>query len=346
MREIGQAGASACIGLAVALSIGMGSHAVSAQSVEQFYKGKQIRMLIGGGAGGTYDNFARMVVRHMGKHIPGQPSILPQNLPGAGGIAAASTLYTGAQDGSIFAALPRPATLDPLLSDRKFEYDAQKLKWLGSLSVETNMIVTWHTSKVKTRDDLFQHEATFAATGTSTDGVIYGKLINQWLGGKMKTVAGYKGSPEMFLAMERGEVEGRAGVPWSTVKSAAAEWIRDKKINLVSQLALTKDADIPEVPMLLDAVKDPTHKQAFELLFMRLEAGRPYAAPPDIPADRLKALRDALAATTKDPEFRAEVEKGGLDLNLRTGEQVQALIQRAYATPKPVVDLLKGVLKQ
>jgi tripartite-type tricarboxylate transporter receptor subunit TctC len=335
--------------LACALSLGLSLAATAtagAQSVEEFYKGKQIRMLIGGGAGGTYDTFGRLVVRHMANHIPGQPHIIPQNLPGAGGIAAASTLYTGPQDGSVFAALPRPATLDPLLSDRKFEYDAQKLKWLGSLSVETNMIVTWHTSAVKTRDDLWKHAATFAATGTSTDGVIYGKLINQWLGGKMKTVAGYKGSPEMFLAMERGEVEGRAGVPWSTVKSAAAEWIRDKKINLVAQLALEKDPDIPDVPMLLDAVKDPTHRQAFELLFMRLEAGRPYAAPPEIPADRLKALRDAFAATVKDKAFQADVEKAGLDLNLRTGEQVQALIHKAYATPKTTVDLLKSVLKQ
>lgn len=324
----------------------VGALPAAAQSVEQFYQGKQVKMLIGGGAGGTYDTFGRMVVRHMGKHIPGQPLIIPQNMPGAGGIAAASSLYTGVQDGSVFAALPRPATLDPLLSDRKFEYDAQKLKWLGSLSVETNMIITWHTSKVKTRDDLWKHEATFAATGTSTDGVLYGKLINNWLGGKMKTVAGYKGSPEMFLAMERGEVEGRAGVPWSTVKSAAAEWIKDKKINLVAQLALEKDPDLPDVPMLLDAIKDPVYRQAFELLFMRLEAGRPYAAPPEIPADRLKALRDAFAATVKDKDFQAEVEKAGLDLNLRTGEQVQALIQKAYATPKATVDLLKDVLKQ
>ena len=336
-------------GVALALGVAAGIAAATpagAQSVEQFYQGKQIRLLIGGGAGGTYDTFARIVVRHMGDHIPGKPHIIPQNLPGAGGIAAASTLYTGAQDGSIFAALPRPATLDPLLSDRKFEYDAQKLKWLGSLSVETNMIVTWHTSAVKTQDDLWKHEATYAATGMSTDGVIYGKLINDWLGGKMKPVAGYKGSPEMFLAMERGEVEGRAGVPWSTVKTAAADWIKDKKINLVSQLALERDPDLPNVPMLLDAVKNPTHRQAFELLFMRLEAGRPYAAPPDIPDDRLKALRDAFAAMVNDKEFQATVNKAGLDLNLRTGEQVQALIHKAYATPKPTVDLLKGVLKQ
>ena len=336
-------------GVALALGVAAGIAAAApagAQSVEQFYQGKQVKMLIGGGAGGTYDTFARIVVRHMGSHIPGQPHIIPQNLPGAGGIAAASTLYTGPQDGLTIAALPRPATLDPLLSDRKFEYDAQKLKWLGSLSVETNMIVTWHTSNVKTQDDLWKHEATYAATGMSTDGVIYGKLINDWLGGKMKPVAGYKGSPEMFLAMERGEVEGRAGVPWSTVKTAAAEWIREKKINLVSQLALERDPDLPNVPMLLDAVKDPTHRQAFELLFMRLEAGRPYAAPPEIPDDRLKALRDAFAAMVKDKEFQATVEKAGLDLNLRTGDQVQALIHKAYATPKPTVDLLKDVLKQ
>ena len=336
-------------GVTLVLGVAVGFAAAvpaGAQSVEQFYKGKQVRMLIGGGPGGTYDTFARIVVRHISKQIPGEPTVIPQNLPGAGGIAAASTLYTGTQDGSIFAALPRPATLDPLLSDRKFEYDAQKLKWLGSLSVETNMIVTWHTSKVKTLDDVWKHEATDAATGTSTDGVIYAKLINDWLGGKMKSVAGYKGSPEMFLAMERGEVEGRAGVPWSTVKSAAAEWIHDKKINLVAQLALEKDPDIPDVPMLLDAVKDPTHRQAFELLFMRLEAGRPYAAPPDIPADRLAALRSAFTATVKDKDFRSDVEKAGLELNLRTGEQVQALINKAYATPKSTVDLLKNVLKQ
>ena len=333
--------------LGLGLAAGFAATApADAQSVEQFYKGKQVKMLIGGGPGGTYDTYARMVARHIGKHIPGKPDVIPQNIPGAGGVAAATQVYTGPQDGSVFAALARPSTLDPLLSDRKFEYDSQKLKWLGSLAVETNMIVTWHTSPVKTQEDLWKHEATFAATGVTTDGVIYGTLINDWLGGKMKPIAGYAGSPEMFLAMERGEADGRAGVPWSTVKTAAAEWIKDKKINLVSQLALERDPELPDVPMLLDAIKNETHKQAFALLFARNEPGRPYVAPPNIPEDRLKALRDAFVAMTKDKEFLAEVEKAKLDLQLRTGEQVQALIQRSYATPKATVDLLKKVLNQ
>jgi len=233
-----------------------------------------------------------------------------------------------------------------MLYDRKFEFDAQKFKWLGSLATETNVIITWHTAPVKTADDLFKTEAIFAAAGATTDGVIYPKMINQWLGGKMKVVAGYAGSPEMMLAMERGEVQGRAGVPWGGVKQSNMDWVQSKKINIVSQLALTKEPDLPDSPLILDYVKNPAHRAAFELLFIRQDMGRPFLAPPDIPADRLKALREAFVATAMDPEFLAEAAKGNLDIALRTGEEVQALVAKAYSSSKEAIDLIKDILKE
>ena len=332
----------AAAGLALAALL---SQSARAQSVEEFYKGKQIKLLIGGGAGGNYDTYARIFIKHLSRHIPGKPDIIPQNQSGAGGITAANQIFTGPQDGSIFGALPRTLPLDPLLSDRAFEFDPQKLKWLGSLAVETNMIITWQTSPVKTVEDLWKHEATFAATAINTDGFIFSRLINDFLGGKMKPVAGYKGSPEMFLAMERGEVDGRAGVPWSTIRSAQGDWVKEKKINLVTQLALRKDPELPQVPLLLDYVKDPLHRSAFEVLFMRQEMGRPYVIGPNVPADRVKALRDAFAASVKDPELLADMKKADLDLDFRSGDEVQALVAKAYASPQPVIDMLKNLLK-
>jgi tripartite-type tricarboxylate transporter receptor subunit TctC len=322
-----------------------GAQTAAEKEAAEFYKGKQIKLLIGGGAGGNYDTYARIFERHLRKHIPGNPEIVPQNIAGAGGITAANQIYTGPADGTLIGAMPRTLPLDPLLYDRKFEFDALKFNWLGSLAVETNMIITWHTSPIKTAEDLWKHEGTFAATAQNTDGVIFSRLINDFLGGKMKPIIGYKGSPEMFLAMERGEANGRAGVPWSTIRTAQGDWVKEKKINLVTQLALVKDPDLPNVPLLLDYVKNPEHRAAFEVLFIRQEMGRPYVLSPNMAPDRVKVLRDAFAKTTKDKDYMAEMQKADLDINLRTGEEVQALVKKAYAAPPAAVNLLKTLLK-
>ena len=333
------------VALAIATVLPAGAQSAAEKSAAEFYKGKQVKLLIGGGAGGNYDTYARIFEKHLTKHIPGNPEIIPQNIAGAGGITAANQIYTGPADGTLIGAMPRTLPLDPLLYDRKYEFDALKLNWLGSLAVETNMIITWHTSPIKTAEDLWKHEGTFAATAVNTDGVIFSRLINDFLGGKMKPITGYAGSPEMFLAMERGEVNGRAGVPWSTIRTAQGEWVKEKKINLVTQLGLRKDPDLPNVPLLLDHVKNPEHRAAFEVLFIRQEMGRPYVLSPNMAPDRVKVLRDAFAATTKDPAYMADMKKADLDINLRTGEEVQALVQKAYSAPPAAVTLLKQLLK-
>lgn len=317
----------------------------NAQSIAEFYKGKTISLIIGSGSAGSYNRYARTLARHMGKHIPGNPSFVAQNMPGAGATVAASHLFTkAAKDGTVIGAIQRTTHLDPLLFPGKYQFKATEFKWLGSLATVTNLIITWHTAKVKNLKDLLSKKVILAATGARTDGVIFPKLLNQWLGGNIKVVAGYKGSGSMFLAMERGEVTGRGGVPWATVKSARGEWVKDKKIDIPLQLAMKKDPELPNVDFLLDYVKDPAQRAAFELLFGRQEMGRPYVIPPGVPADRVKALRQAFVDTTKDPAFQADLKKQKFTLTLRTGKQVQAIVEKAYATDKKTLDMMRKVL--
>ncbi|HSR55260.1 MAG TPA: hypothetical protein VLN73_03400 [Alphaproteobacteria bacterium] len=318
-------------------------------SLEQFYKNKTVTMIVGARPGGGNDAYARLLSNFMGRHIPGKPSINIKYMPGAGSRIAANMLYVRApKDGSVFGAVTRVVAVDPLISTRKrgpkAQFDALKFNWVGSLNKSTNLIIGWHDAPVKTFDDIFKKEMIVAAAGAGTDGIVYPKLINRLMGGKLKIVAGYPGSSTMMLAMERGEVHGRGGVPWSTIKARHSDWLRDKKINILVQLTRERDRELAQIPMLLDRVKDPQHRQVFELLFARQEMGRPYVAPPGLPADRAKALKDAFMATTRDPEFLKEAEKRRLILNVISGDEVAAIVRKAYATPKETLALIKSIL--
>ncbi len=332
--------------LTFALVLGLSVvNTAGAQSVAEFYKGKRMTMMVGSGTGGSYNAYARTLARHIGKHIPGNPSFVVQNMPGAGGVKMTTFLYNKAvRDGSVIAAVQSTTPLDPLLFKGKYQYDATKFTWLGSLDVVTNVMITWHTKKIKNLNDLLTKNVSLAAVGSRTDGVVFSRLLNKWLGGNIKIVGGYGGSGEMFLAMERGEVDGRGGVPWATVKARKSAWIKDKKIDVPLQLAPQRDPELPNSDNLLDHVKDPAQKKAFEMLFSRQEMGRPYFAPPGIPADRVKALRAAFVATANDPAFRADLKKQKFALVMRTGKQVEAIIKRAYSTDKKTIAMLrKGV---
>lgn len=330
-----------CLAVAIAAMGG-----AQAQSVTDFYKGKSIKMVVGASAGGGNDVYARLLSRHMGRHIPGNPGFVVQNVPGAGGLVAANTLYNRApRDGTTFAALTRVLPLDPLIGDPgKAQFDPLKFNWLGSLNKDTNILVGWHTAPVKAIDDIFKTEMIVAAAGANTDGVVYPKIINKLLGGKFRIVAGYPGSGDMMLAMERGEVHGRGGVPVGTIFGNHLDWLKDGKIRIIAQFALKKDPLLPDVPLLLDRVKDSEVRSVFELLFSRQEMGRPYVAPPALPADRLAALRAAFVATGKDAAFVAEAKKLKLPLDVISGEEVAGLIAQAYKTAPKTIELTKSLL--
>lgn len=337
-----------CLGVAFGVMAVIGSSGVQAQSVEEFYKNKQYKVLVGSTPGGGNDLFARMFAKHYGKHVPGNPTWTVINMPGAGGILVTQQIYSlQPKDGSVIAAVQRGIPLEPLLSGKDLKYDSQKMKWLGSLNKETNLIIAWHTAQVKNADDLMNKKLEFiaGAAGGGADSLTYPRLLNKTLGTRFKVVTGYAGGEEQSLAMERREIDGRASVPWTTVRANHGDWLRDKKINIIVQMALHRDPDLPDLPNVLEYVKDPKDRQVFELLFARQETGRPYAAPPEIPADRLAALRKAFVAVANDKEFIQDMEQRGGSVELLTAEEMEPLITRLYQTPQDVVLAAREILR-
>jgi tripartite-type tricarboxylate transporter receptor subunit TctC len=318
----------------------------SPAAAQTSFKDKSITMIVGASAGGGNDLYARLLARHMGHHLEGNPGIIVKNMTGAGGAAAASTLYANApKDGTMIGAVTRVTTLDPLLSSQTFPFDPLKFTWLGSLNKETNLIIVSDKAPVTTFEEVFSKEVIVAAAGANTDGVVYPRLINNLMGGKFKIVSGYAGSDEMMLAVERGEVHGRGGVPWSTIKLNHADLLKSGKIRIIVQLALHKDPELPNVPLLMDYVKDENHRKVFELLFARQEMGRPFVAPPDLPDAVVQQLRSAFNAAAADPQLLAEAAKQNLDIQLLTGDEMQTLLMRLYATPQAIVDIAKKELE-
>jgi tripartite-type tricarboxylate transporter receptor subunit TctC len=317
-----------------------------ADAVSDFYKGKSIDLVISTTTGGGYDTIARVLARHMPAHIPGNPKITPKNMPGAGGIKAANYLAAeGARDGSMFATIQNPVAFQPLLGVPQAKYDATKFSWIGSANTEIGLVFVWHTSTVTKFEDLLSREVTVAGTGGGSSTDFYYRLLNAFVGTKLKSITGYPGSTESFLALERGEVEGFF-LFWSTEKSAYAQRLANKDIRNIVQFSLEKSPDLPDVPFAPDYIKDPKAKQAFEFAVGPLAMGRPYVAPEGVPADRLKALRNAFMATMKDPKFTADAEKLKLDLSgIKSGEEVEALVKRLYKTPKDVVDKVAAITK-
>ena len=332
--------ALACMGLLAAVTSG------SAQSVEEFYKGRQINLLIGGGAGGGYDVYYRALGRHLGKHIPGRPSIIPKNQPAASGLAAAATLYTTAdKDGATIAAFPNNIPMDPLFGNPAARYDALKLNWLGSIGKLQNVCATWHTSPIKTIQQAQQREVVVAAAAAPTNTAIMPRVLNALLGTKFKPVIGYDPGAGLTMAIERQEAEGICGLSWSTMKASRPHWIREKLLNVIVQMGIDKLPDLPDVPAALDLVTDAEKKQILTLILLRQESGRPVAAPPGIPADRLAALRSAFEATMKDAEFIAEADKLQMEIEPLTAAQIDQLLATAYATPKPIVQQAAALLE-
>jgi tripartite-type tricarboxylate transporter receptor subunit TctC len=329
----------AIYGAAFGVALALAPMSAQAAGVEDFYKGKTVSLIIGYSAGGGYDLYGRLVARYISKYIPGRPTIVPQNLTGAGSLRAASFLYAAApKDGTVFGTFGRTIATAPLLAPTSAPLDATKLTWLGSVTNEVSMCVTWHTSPVKVWQDALDKPITMGGEGTGADPDVYALLYKNVFGAKWKLVTGYHGTNDGMLAMERGEVDGLCGLSWSTLKSRHMQWLTDKKINIINQAALKKQPELPDVPLATDLTQDREKLQILKLFLVTQEIARPFAAPPDIPADRKAALIAAFEQTMKDPEFLAEAQKLSMDVNPLGAQAVSDLIGELYATPKPLVE--------
>jgi len=309
-----------------------------AQTAEEFYKGKTVNLVIGFSVGGGYDLYARHLARFMGKHIPGSPSIVPQNMPGAGSLKAANFIYTAApKDGSAFGTFSRTTGINPLLESGA-KFDGTKFSWLGSVTDDVSTCVVWHTSPVKNWNDFLTKPSTFGGQGPSSEPDIFARLYKNVFGAPIKLVPGYPGTNEITLAMERGEVDGLCGLSWSTIKTRHAAWLRDKKVTILVQAAFKKEPEIDAgVPLVMDMTKDKEKLQILKLILAAQQMARPFAAPPGIPAERHAALVAAFDATMKDPDYLADAKKLNMDVNPVSAKALDTLLAELYATPKDVV---------
>ena len=313
-------------------------------SVAEFYKGKQLRMVVGSAVGGGYDLYARALARHIVNHIPGRPTIIVQNLPPAGSMVMTNQLYNqGPQDGTAIGAPLNGMPTAPLLQAGA-QFDATKLNWLGSLQAETYVGFVWHTAPVSHISEMATKEL---LVGTTTVGATMGDfplLLNDLLGYKFRIVRGYKGTPQINLAVERGELQGNAGVGLASVKTLTQPWIDEKKIRFIVQYGSKADPEIAHVPVVMDLAKTDEQRQAMRLLFSRTQYARPYFLPPEVPKERVQALRRAFDATMKDPAFIADAKKLQLELSPMTGEAMQALVGELASTPPAVVERVRKAL--
>jgi tripartite-type tricarboxylate transporter receptor subunit TctC len=307
-------------GTMIAVMAGLSASAASAQSPADFYKGKNVDLYIGYSVGGGYDVYARILARYMGKHIPGNPTIVPKNMEGAGSLRLANWLYNVApKDGSAFGIIGRGTGFDPLLEKKGAQFDATKFNWIGSANNEVSVCVAWHTTGIKKIEELYGKELTVGGTGASADTDQFPRVTNGVLGTKFKVITGYPGGNDIGLAMERGEVMGRCGWSFSSVKSTHMNWLNEKKVNLLVQLALKKHPELPDVPLIVDLAKSEEQKRILRIIFARQVMGRPFLAPPGVPPDRVAALRKAFMDTMNDKEFLAEAEKAQLEITPESG---------------------------
>jgi tripartite-type tricarboxylate transporter receptor subunit TctC len=307
--------------------------------------GKTVSMLIGFGPGGGYDAWGRVLARHIGKHLPGTPNVVPQNMPGGGSFNAANNIYAIApKDGTVMGIIARDAALGPLTGAAGARFDPLKISWIGTPTTETNVCIATEKAKVKTIKDLFAQELIIGNTGVGTGTYSYPKALNGMLGTKFKLISGFPSSTDVFLAMERGEVDGICE-SLDSVIGKRPDWIASKKVNVLFQGGVAPNPDLKGVPFVVDLARNAGEKQAIEFLYAGQGIGRPFVAPPDLPADRLKMLRDGFNTTMKDADFIADVKKQKLDLEPEDGEHLAALIKKIYATPKAIVDKIGELIK-
>lgn len=329
----------ACLSLGAAVAWTAGA---SAQSVEKFYKSHNMTLFVSGSPSGGYTAYSRLLARGMKKYIPGNPTIIVKHKQGAQGLLVSNYLYNKApRDGSEFASVHRETvSTGPLFDPKGVRFKADEFSWLGSMNASTSMMVSWHTSGVKTFEDLRTKVLVVGATGAKTIGVQLALFLNNEMGTKIHLIRGYPQGPQINLAMEKQEVMGRNGWSWSSIKNTQPGWIRDKKVNFLIQIGVRKNPELTAmgVPLILDLAKTERQKSMLRLMLASLGMGRPYLGPPGIPAPRLAALRSAFNATLKDKEFLRRAKKAKLDIVLVTGKEIEAMLKKIYATPKALIE--------
>jgi tripartite-type tricarboxylate transporter receptor subunit TctC len=331
--------AGACAALLAAASISR------ADPIEDFYKGRSIKFVVGSNIGGSYDSYSRLLAAHIGKHTPGNPTIIVENMPGASGMQSANFLSQIApKDGSVVGMFNQSMAQRQMLEPQAVRFDVGKFGWIGAMGNFNTVFITWHATGVKTIEDAKTREVAMGALSSDGGNAVYPLLINKFLGTKFKVVLGYPGGNTIQLAMERGEVDGRGSVVWSGLKAVFPHWIAEHKVNVLLQVGLNKEPDLPDVPLLLDLAKSPEDAAIFRFISSDSAMGFPVLAPPGTPPDRLAALRKAFAETLADPDFIKAAEERKLPVRFIAGDEVQRIVAAMIGTPPEVIGRLKKEL--
>jgi hypothetical protein len=320
------------------LALLIGSSLATAQAPAEFYKGKAIEVYIGTSVGGGYDAYTRILSRHMGKYMPGNPVLVPKNMAGGGGIRLANFLYNAApKDGLVFGTFNRGIGFEPLLGNKAAQFDATRFNWIGSTNDEVSLCVAWHTTGIVRYQQVQERELVVGASGTGADTYQFPKTANGVLGTKFRIVTGYPGGNDIDLAMERQEVQGRCGWSWSSVKATHPSWLPEKKFNILFQMGLSKHPELPDTPLIMDLAKTDEDRAIFKLIFGRQVMAWPFVTPPGVPPERVDALRTAFTATMRDKDFLADAAKAKFEIRGVTGAAIQKLVEEIYQTPPSVV---------
>jgi tripartite-type tricarboxylate transporter receptor subunit TctC len=323
--------------LAVALAFVSGGPAHAA-GVDDFYRGKTVTLQIGYAAGGGYDVYARQLARHYGHFLPGQPAVVTQNVPGAGSLKLANQIYNAApRDGTVIGAIGREQVTAQLFGVAGVQFDATKVNWVGNMDRAASLCVAWHTAPFQRIEDVLQQEMAVGGTGPASTTVVLPTALNQLLGYKFKIISGYPGGGDITLALERGEVQGRCSWSYASILSTRPDWLRDGKIRPLAASASARLPELPDVRTVIELAEREQDKQVLRLILAGDEIARPFMAPPEVPPDRLKALRDAFSATVRDPQFLAEARQQKLELDPMDWAEMTDTIRTVYATPQPVV---------
>jgi len=325
---------------------GLAPSTATADPVEDFYRGKSISMIIATAPGGDYDLRARLVARYIGRHIPGNPTVVPRNMPGGVGLQAMNYMANVApKDGTAIHAIMQNMSTHQALGGTGVEFDTRKFFWIGNTTDTPNVINSWHTTDIRTIQDVMTRELVVGAPGQATNSVYYPKALNDLVGTKFKIVSGYPGGNDVNLAMERGEVGGRGSNSWASWKATKPDWLRDKKIFMLVQIALKRDPELAEIPTMIELAKSDEDRAVMTFLSADVPIARSYVTNPGVPAERVQALRRAFDATMKDPQLLAEAAKINMDLQPTTGEESQRYADLIANTPANVLVKAKAIIE-
>lgn len=314
-----------------------------ADPVEDFYARRQVKLLIGYPSGAAYDIYARLVGRHLGRHIPGRPNVVVGNMPGASSLILANSLANIAErDGSVIGAVFERIGLEPLVNPGDAKFDGRAFAWLGSVLKVTDVCMFWRDAPAKSIEEAKRVEVIVGTAGNSGGSALAARALNAFMGTKFKLIGGYGGN-EMFLAMERGETHGRCGMSWGGLKASKPDWLAQGKLSIVIQMAMQKHPELPDVPLVMDMVTKPDDRRALEYIYATQEMGRPFVAPPGVPAERVAALRRAFDETFADPLFLEDARRSGQEVDPVTGARVQEIVERLYGTPRAIIDRVEAL---